>query len=154
MTEQRNLSNNFFQQRNAETRTSRTSTSTTSSSTTTTSTSSTSTSIPPAPGVYILTDEQWEDLAYHYEECGIGMLTAPVIAMIREFNERDGIQFEVIKAAIYETGLAPRPTAHYLRAVLNRASGDGIQTFEEWEAAKKEYQYNVRKRWFSPSKYR
>ena len=121
---------------------------TSSSTTTTTSSSSTTTGIPTPPGV--LTSEQWEELRTIYEGCGLGLLTMPVSLMIQDFN-RHGMTYEVIREAIFETGFAPRPSAHYLRAVLTRASGDDIETLDEWNAAKAEYEYHIRKKWYRPS---
>lgn len=127
------------------TSTSRTSTTTTTSTTS----SSTTTGIPTPPGV--LTSEQWDELRTIYEGCGLGMLTMPVALMIRDFNERSRMSYDVIREAIIETGFAPRPTAYYLRAVLTRATGDDIETLDEWNAAKAEYQYHIRKKWYRPS---
>ena len=121
---------------------------TSSSTTTTTSSSSTTTGIPTTPGV--LTSEQWDELRTIYEGCGLGLLSMPVSLMIQDFN-RQGMTYEVIREAIIETGFAPRPSAYYLRAVLNRAAGDDIQTLDEWNAAKAEYQYHIRKKWYRPS---
>lgn len=121
---------------------------TSSSTTTTTSSSSTTTGIPTTPGV--LTSDQWDELRTIYEGCGLGLLSMPVSLMIQDFN-KDGMSYEVIREAIIETGFAPRPSAYYLRAVLTRASGDDIQTLDEWNAAKAEYKYHIRKKWYRPS---
>ena len=121
---------------------------TSSSTTTTTSSSSTTTGIPTTPGV--LTSDQWDELRTIYEGCGLGLLSMPVSLMIQDFN-KDGMSYEVIREAIIETGFAPRPSAYYLRAVLTRAAGDDIQTLDEWNAAKAEYQYHIRKKWYRPS---
>lgn len=147
MTHQENIRDN---KPTATTRSSSTSSSTTSSSTTTTTTSSTTTgsSIPTHPGV--LTVDQWDEIKTLFEGCGLGVLSMPVVYMIRDFVGQ-GMTYEVIREAIMETGFAPRPSAYYLRAVLNRAAGDDIQTLDEWNAAKSEYKYNVRKKWWRPS---
>jgi hypothetical protein len=38
--------------------------------------------------------------------------------------------------AIRETGLARRPSPHYLLAILDRCAGDEVTTLAEWRAAK------------------
>lgn len=131
--------------------TSSTSSSTSSSTiTTTTTSSSTTTGIHTTPGVRITAD-QWEELRTIYEGCGLGVLSMPVSYMIQDFNEHYDMSYDVIRAAIMETGFAPRPSAYYLRAVLDRAAGDDIHTLDEWNAAKKEYAYHVRKKWYRPA---
>ena len=126
-----------------------TSSTSSSSSTTINSSSRTTTGIPTPPGV--LTSDQWDELRTIYEGCGLGMMTMPVALMIRDFNERSRMSYDVIREAIIETGFAPRPSAYYLRAVLTRASGDDIETLDDWNAAKAEYQYNIRKKWYRPA---
>ena len=43
-----------------------------------------------------------------------------------------GVKPEVIELAINETGLAPRPSARYLLAILFNCVKDGAKTREDW----------------------
>ena len=126
-------------------------TSTTSSSSSTTTTSSSSNSIHTDPGVLshnCLTEDQMTNLAYLYDGCIGGGMTLPVIELIKDAMINGGLTYEVIRECIRETGFARRPSAYYLRAVINRTIGDSIETLDDWQAAKAEYGYHIRKKWW------
>lgn len=131
-----------------------TSSSTSSSSTrTTTTTTSTSTGgIHTDPGVYILTVEQWEELADYYERCIGSPMTQPMLEELRDLNEMNRIHYEVFRIAMRETAFARRPSWHYFFAILDRCVGDEIETIEDWHAAKTEYAAGMRKNWYHRSK--
>ena len=66
---------------------------------------------------------------------------------------------EVISAAIFDTGLAPRPSVRYLVAIMNRLEREGVRTIEDWDKRSFEFEHrkeeqrrtresNVRDLWF------
>lgn len=93
------------------------------------------------PGVSYF-DEVFERLAPIYEASVLCPMTAPIMRKIKEYMEEYGIQYGVIKAAVEETGLAPRPSARYLLAILKRVALDGITTVDEWAQEKEEHERN------------
>lgn len=100
----------------------------------------------------LLSPDQWEQLSEYYTE-NIGRFTRPVIDMIRYANNNGHMTYGAIMKAMEATALAPRPTAYYLQAVLQRAIGDSIETEEDWRIAELEYKANSRQRWYEPSRY-
>lgn len=98
----------------------------TSSSSTSTSTSTTTT-YTTEPGVSGLLDLETIRDAY---TVSIGAMSVSVASMIERFL-RIGMRPDVICHAIEETGFAPRPTPHYLRAILARYAQSGILTMDD-----------------------
>lgn len=50
-----------------------------------------------------------------------------------------GVQASAILDAIEQTGLAPRPSHYYLRAILRRYASEGITTADEAERSRGDY---------------
>lgn len=99
----------------------------TSTSSSSTSTSTSTTTYTPAPGVSGLLDLETIRDAY---TVNIGAMSVSVASMIERFL-RIGMRPDVICHAIEETGFAPRPTPHYLRAILTRYAKSGILTMDD-----------------------
>ena len=78
----------------------------------------------PEPGVLQLTPENLEEIRVAYEE-NIGPMTGAVASMIEAAAEHGLTHVEVIWA-IEETGLAPRPSPYYLRAILRNWAETGV----------------------------
>lgn len=53
---------------------------------------------------------------------------------------RDGMSADVIRAAIDDTMMAPRPSWAYMTAILRRCDLEGIRTLAEWNTSKERYQ--------------
>ena len=90
--------------------------------TTTTTTTTTRTT---EPGVFSL-----NDMARLREACirSIGFWNGSLQDIISRFTEFD---VEMILEAIFETGLAPRPSGNYLFAILRRWWDQGIMTRQD-----------------------
>lgn len=106
----------------------RTTTTTTSSS----STSTTTTTVVTEPGVFRQLEIAYRD--------NIGGQVTPMVMRYLTGMIRQGMEPGAILEAIEQTGWAPRPSAVYLRAIINRWWADGITTREaaindsmEWE---------------------
>ena len=91
------------------------------------STSTTTTTYTPEPGVFYEKDLEIIRCAY---TVSIGDMTVSVASMIERYL-RIGMRPDVICHAIEETGFAPRPTPHYLRAILTRYAQSGILTMDD-----------------------
>lgn len=103
------------------------------------SSSTTTTAINTHPGVSYF-DEVFERLGPIYENCVLSPMTATVMWKVKEYMEDYGLTYEVIEAAIYDTGLAPRPSARYLLAILDRCAMDEICTLEDWKEEKRKHE--------------
>lgn len=79
-----------------------------------------------APGVCIISPEDGERICRAYTE-NVGTMTSAVAGIITA-AVKDGLTVDNIIMAINETGLAPRPTAYYLRAILRNWCQYGVTT--------------------------
>ena len=64
------------------------------------------------------------------------------IVVQRDIAERirAGMSADVIRVAIDETQMAPRPSWAYTHAILRRCDIEGIKTLEDWRASKQRYE--------------
>ncbi len=65
---------------------------------------------------------------------------APGIQRELAVRIRDGMNADVIRAAIDDTMLAPRPSWAYMAAILRRCDLEGIRTMQEWQTSKERFQ--------------
>lgn len=63
----------------------------------------------------------------------------PVIQRTLAEYIRDGMSADVIRAAMDDTQLAPRPSWAYCAAILKRCYNDGILTLADWMAEKQRH---------------
>lgn len=117
-----------------------------------TRTSSSTTTYTTDPGVFDPTDLEAIRVAY---EDNLGChITSAVAAMI-ERHLRAGMEAGVVIYAIEETGMAARPTPHYLRAILTRLARANLlaMTAVDADIARREHWIAERRqereeRWF------
>lgn len=66
---------------------------------------------------------------------------SPAPAVLRELATRikDGMSADVIRAAIDDTMMAPRPSWAYLAAIFRRCDLENIKTMAEWTQSKERY---------------
>lgn len=86
----------------------------------------------------------------------IGQRMPPVVCRTLMCDYAAGMQTDVMLAAIEATGLAPRPSAPYLLAILRRYMADGVltgadllrdeQCHEEWRAREADRRWRLEPR--------
>lgn len=74
-----------------------------------------------------------EELKARYEEA-VGYRMQPFVEAMLVEKLENGYEIDVLVNAIEITGWAPRPSAHYLRAILQRYEAEGIFTWADVEA--------------------
>ena len=84
------------------------------------------------PGVSYFNDDELDTLAARYE-ANVGNGITPGIGKVILAAREQGVSFEMILNAIDETGMARRPSAHYLRAILERYIAEGIYTTQDYQ---------------------
>lgn len=75
-----------------------------------------------------------------YYARAFGRSPAPGIQRELATRIRDGMSAEVLRAAIDDTMMAPRPSWAYMAAILRRCDAEGILTLEQWNTSKERYQ--------------
>ena len=93
---------------------------------TSTSTSTTTTAYT-VPGVSC-----WETLKQCYCDSIGAQASAQIIWYMSDCMRTWGIEAAVIQEAIIETGFAPHPSPHYLRAILERCKRQQIRSLDQW----------------------
>lgn len=81
---------------------------------------------------------QYKDTCLYYAESFRRSITPVIQRQIADWI-KGGITGEVIRMAIDETQMAPRPSWAYCSAILRRCERDGIQTIEDWQRDKNQY---------------
>lgn len=109
------------------------------SSRTTSTSSSTTTTVYTDPGVSQISAMDKQTIAEAYCQTIRQNMTLQV-GYYLESLLREGMEPEVILAAIQETGWAPRPSPQYLRAILQRCRAQGIYNMAQWEFRQSERQ--------------
>lgn len=82
---------------------------------------------------------QYVDCCEYYVQSFRRHLPAVVQREIAE-HIRDGMSADVIRAAMDETQLAPRPSWAYCHAILKRCDLEQIRTMKDWNESKARYQ--------------
>lgn len=77
------------------------------------------------PGVCIISAEDGERIRQSYED-NVGIRMTLVVARMIEQAVKDGLTVEEVILAIEETGFAPSPSPHYLRAILRHWTETGL----------------------------
>lgn len=81
---------------------------------------------------------QYKDVCLYYADSFRRSITPIIQKQIAELI-RGGMTGEVIRMAIDETQMAPRPSWAYCAAILRRCEDSGIKTIEDWNADKQRY---------------
>lgn len=97
----------------------------------------TSTSIAHGAGRVQPTATEMEEIRQGYVDA-IGPINATKARDIETAMEA-GVQASAILDAIEQTGLAPRPSHYYLRAILRRYAAEGITTTEDAERSRGDF---------------
>lgn len=82
---------------------------------------------------------QYVDCCEYYARA-FGRSPAPGIQRELATRIRDGMGADVIRAAIDDTMIAPRPSWAYMAAILRRCDLEGIRTMADWIASKERFQ--------------
>lgn len=114
-------------------------TTTTSSSTGNSSSSSTTTRAREAETRASMLHGQYVDVCGYYAEA-FHRSPAPSIQRDIATRIKGGMSADVIRAAIDDTMMAPRPSWAYMAAILRRCDIEGIRTMQEWNESKQRYQ--------------
>lgn len=82
---------------------------------------------------------QYVDVCTYYAQA---FERAPAPGIQRELATRirDGMSAEVLRAAIDDTMMAPRPSWAYMAAILRRCDLENIKTITDWRQSKERYQ--------------
>ena len=81
---------------------------------------------------------QYQDACQYYAESFRRSITPIIQRQIAEWI-KGGITAEVVRMAIDETQMAPRPSWAYCAAILRRCENEGITTLAAWQADKARY---------------
>lgn len=82
---------------------------------------------------------QYQDTCLYYAESFRRSITPVIQRQIAELI-KGGMSGEVIRMAIDETQMAPRPSWAYCAAILRRCERDGINTLADWMEDRRRYQ--------------
>ena len=82
---------------------------------------------------------QYVDICTYYAQA---FERAPAPGIQRELATRirDGMSADVLRAAIDDTMMAPRPSWAYMAAILRRCDLENIKTIADWRQSKERYQ--------------
>jgi len=81
---------------------------------------------------------QYQDACQYYAENFRRSITPVIQRQLAELI-RDGMSVDVIRMAIDETQMAPRPSWAYCAAILRRCENSGIRTLAQWQEDKRQY---------------
>ena len=81
----------------------------------------------------------------YYERCLGTPLPFPVAEEMREYNEYHEMRYELFRLAMRETAMAPKPTARYYLAILDRCACEEVLTELDWRASKAERENHNRR---------
>jgi len=82
---------------------------------------------------------QYVDVCEYYAQA---FHRSPAPSIQRELATRikSGMSADVLRAAIDDTMMAPRPSWAYMAAILRRCDLEGIRTLTDWRTSKERYQ--------------
>ena len=114
------------------------------------SSSTTTTTVATEPGVH-LDQEDLRTIRERYVEV-IGPINMVIAGHIERYLKQ-GMSADCVLYAIDQTGIAPRPSAHYLIAILSRMARQGIMTMADELAsiAQRDAERAAKRdRWYNP----